>query len=139
MNTQNYLYSQSKNLAQPTSYSVNFIDQPRPSQEQNKNNTNRNRSRNQPPYYTTNYFPSDEEDFVIKIISNFIQTKDLVHTIMTNQIFLNHAHEMNKYDNLEIIQHLKINVSFNHKIQSIHNLINQLKCITKSHCQLIPS
>ena len=43
---------------------------------------------------------------IIKIISDFIQAKDLVLTVLTNQIFLNHTHETNNYDNLEKIQHL---------------------------------
>ena len=30
--------------------------------QQNKNNTNRYHTRNQPPYYKTNYFPSDDEE-----------------------------------------------------------------------------
>ena len=43
---------------------------------------------------------------IIKIISDFIQAKDLILTVLTNQIFWNHTHETNKYDNLEITQHL---------------------------------
>ena len=75
MNTQNCSYSQSKNIPEPTSNSVNFNDQPRSSYDQrenyplfqqNKNNTNRYHTRNQPPYYTANYFPSDYEEFYNK-------------------------------------------------------------------------
>ena len=59
MNTQNYSYSQSQNIAQPTSNSVNFNDQLRSSQEQienypffqhNKNSTNKYYTRNQPHF-----------------------------------------------------------------------------------------
>ena len=46
------------------------------------------------------------ENSIFKIISDFIQDKDLVFTVLTNQIFSNHTHEMNKYDNLEIVQQL---------------------------------
>ena len=51
---------------------------------------------------------------IIKIISDFIQAKDLVLTVLTNQIFSNHTHETNKYDNLEKIQHLTT-IVFNKK------------------------
>ena len=46
------------------------------------------------------------ENSIFKIISDFIQDKDLVFTVLTNQIFSNHTHEMNKNDNLEIVQQL---------------------------------
>ena len=70
MNTQNYSYSQSQNIPQPTSNSLNLNDQSRSSQgknenypffQQNGNHTNRYHTRNQPPFYTANYFPSDDE------------------------------------------------------------------------------
>ena len=83
-----------------------------------------------------NNFHQMMKNFIIKIINDFIQTKYLVLTIVINQIFLNHTHEMNKYDNLEILQPHTI-IFFNHKTQSMHNLTNQLKCITKSHCHVI--
>ena len=73
---------------------------------------------------------------IIKIISDFIQAKDLILTVLTNQLFLNHTHETNKYDNLEITQHLTT-ITFNNKIQLTHNHTNQLKCITKFHCHVI--
>ena len=73
---------------------------------------------------------------IIKIINDFIQAKDLVLTVLTNKIFSNHTHEMDKYDNLEIIQ-LHTIIFLNHKTQSIHHLTNQLKCIIKSHCHII--
>ena len=73
---------------------------------------------------------------IIKIISDFIQAKDLVLTVLTNQIFSNHTHETNKYDNLEITQHLTT-IIFNNKTQLTHNHTNQLKCITKIHCHII--
>ena len=102
-NTQNYSYSQSQNIPQPISISVNFNDQPRSSQEQsesytffqqNKNKTNRYHTRNQPPYYTTNYFPSYDEEYYDQ--NHFFQAKDLVFTVLTNEIFLNHTHKINK-------------------------------------------
>ena len=141
MNTQTYSFSQSQNIPQPSSNSVNFNGQPRSSQEQsknypfflqNKNNTNRYHIRNQPPYYTTTYFPSDDEEYYNQNMIDFIRVKDLLLTTLTNQMFSNHTHEMNKYNNLEIIQHLT-KIIFINKTQSIHNLSNQLKCITKSH------
>ena len=83
-----------------------------------------------------NIFHQMMKNFIIKIINDFIQTKDLVLKIVINQIFLNHTHEMIKYDNQKILQHHTI-IFFNHKTQSIHNLTNQLKCITKAHCHVI--
>ena len=73
---------------------------------------------------------------ITKIINDFIPTKDLVLTVLSNQIFLNHTHELNKYDNLEITQH-HATIIFNNKIQSTHNHTNQLKCKTKYHCHII--
>ena len=52
---------------------------------------------------------------IIKIIKKFFQAKDLVLTVLINQIFSNHTQEINKYDNLEIIQHHTI-IIFNLKI-----------------------
>ena len=52
--------------------------------------------------------------------------------ILINQIFLNHTHEMNKNDDLEITQH-HTTIIFNNNIQSTHNHSNQLRCKTKSH------
>ena len=71
-----------------------------------------------------------------QMINNFTSTKDLVLTVLKNQIFFNHTHGMNNYDNLEIAQH-HITIIFNNKIQSRHNHTNQLKCKTKSHCHII--
>ena len=73
---------------------------------------------------------------ITKIINDFTQTKDLVLIVLTKQIFLNHLHEMNKYDNLEIIQHFTT-IIFNNKIQSTQNHTNHFKCITKTHCHII--
>ena len=66
-----------------------------------------------------------------KIISFFTQDRDLVLTVLTNQIFLNQTHETNKYDNLEIVQHLTT-IIFNNKTQLTHNQTNQIKYIMKS-------
>ena len=71
----------------------------------------------------------------IKFLYDFIQSKDLVLTVLTNQIFSNHTHEMSKYDNLELIQHLPTTI-LNNKTQLKHNLNNHLKCITKFHCHI---
>ena len=92
--------------------------------------------RNQPHYYTPNYFPYDDEDYYNQIINNFIQAKDLVLTVLTNQMFSNLTHDMNKYDNIEIIQHLTA-VIFNNETQLTHNHTNQPKRITKFHCHII--
>ena len=73
---------------------------------------------------------------ITKIINDFTQTKDLVLTVLINQIFSKLTHEMNKYDNLEKIQHLTT-IIFDNKIQLTHNHTNQLKCITKFHCHVI--
>ena len=73
---------------------------------------------------------------ITKIINDFTPTKDFVLTVLSNQIFLNHTREMNKYDNLEITQH-HTTIIFNNKIQSTHNHTNQLKCKTQSHCHII--
>ena len=76
------------------------------------------------------------KNIITKIINDTTQTKDLVLTVLINQIFLNHLHEMNKYDNLEILQHFTT-IIFNNKIQSTPNHTNHFKCITKSHCHII--
>ena len=82
------------------------------------------------------FFHQMMKNTISKIINDFTPTKDLVLTILSNQIFLNHTHEMNKYDNLEITQH-HTTIIFNNKIQSTHNHTNQLKCKTQSHCHII--
>ena len=76
------------------------------------------------------------KNIITKIIKDFTETKDLVLTVLSNQIFLNHIHEMNKYDNIEKTQHLTTKIFIN-KIPSSHNHTNQLKCKTKSHCHII--
>ena len=73
---------------------------------------------------------------ITKIVSDFIQAKDLVLTVLTNQTFLNHTHETNKYDIQEKNQYL-ITIIFNNKTQLTYNHTNQLKCITKFHCHII--
>ena len=73
---------------------------------------------------------------ITKIINDFSPINDLVLTLLSNQIFLNHTHEMNKYDNLVITQH-HTTIIFNNKNQSIHNHTNQHKCEAKSHCYII--
>ena len=73
---------------------------------------------------------------ITNIINEFTRAKDLTLTVLTNQIFLNHTHKTNKYDNLEIIQHLTTTI-FNNKIQLTQNYTNQLKCILKFHCQIV--
>ena len=82
------------------------------------------------------FFHQMMRNTIIKIINDFIQAKDLVITVLSNQIFSNHTHEMSKYDNLELIQHLTTTI-FNNKTQLLHNLTNQLKCITKFLCHII--
>ena len=100
-----------------------------------KKNTNKYHTRNQPHYCTPNYFQMTK-NIIIKISNDFIKAEDLFLTVLTNQIFSHHTHEMNKYDNLEIIQHLTT-IFFNNKIQLLHNHTNQLKCIPKFHCHII--
>ena len=73
---------------------------------------------------------------IIKIINDFTQAKDLVLTVLANQIFSNHTHETNNYDHLEIIQHLRKTI-FKNEIQLTHNHTNQLKSITKFYCHII--
>ena len=55
------------------------------------------------------------KNIITKIMNDFTPTKHLVLTVLSNQIFLNHTHEMNKYDNLELTQHLTT-IVFNNKI-----------------------
>ena len=69
-------------------------------------------------------------NFIIKIINDSIQANDHALTVLINQTFSNHTFVMSKRDTQEIIQHHTIKF-FNHKTQSIQNLTNQLKCITK--------
>ena len=72
MNIQTHSISQSQNIPQSTSNSVDFNNQPRSTQDrsenypffqQNKNNTNKYYTRNQPSYYTANSSPSDDEEY----------------------------------------------------------------------------
>ena len=72
---------------------------------------------------------------IIKIINDFIKTKDLTVTTLINEIFPKHIKKLNKQDYQEIIHHHTI-LFFNHKTQSKHNSTNQLKCITKFHCRI---
>ena len=58
---------------------------------------------------------------IAKIINIFPQTKYLILTVLVNQIFLNHTHEMNKKHNLEIIQHLSTIIFNNKKPVNIHS------------------
>ena len=145
MNTQNYSYSQSQNSPQQTSNTVNFNDQPQSSEKQSENNL----LFQQQKIIQLDTIPEINliiiqpiifhqmmKNTIIKIINDFIQAKDLVLRKLTNQIFSKHTHEMNKYDNLEIIQHLT-RIIFNNKTQLIHNHTNQLKCITKYHCHIV--
>ena len=143
-NTQNSFFSQSQNIPQTASNSVIFLDQPRSSQEQSGNY----------PFFQTrktiqvNTIPEINliimhkiishqmmKNTIIKIISDSIQAKDLVLTVLTNQIFSNHTHETNKYDNHEITQHITT-IIFNNKTELTHNHTNQLNCITKFHCHI---
>ena len=73
---------------------------------------------------------------IITIINNFIQAKDPVLTILTNQIILE------PYTRDEQIRQPRNNPTpYNNIFQQenpvLHNLTNQLKCITKSHCHTI--
>ena len=129
MNTQNYSYTQSQNIPQPTSNSVNFNNQPRSSQEQSEINHFFNKIKiiqidtiQEINLLTKQHiiFHQMMENTKIEKINNFIEAKDFVFKILTNQILLNHTHEMNKYDLLEITQHLTT-IFFNNKTQLIHN------------------
>ena len=93
MNTQTYSYSQSQNIPQPTSNSVNFNDQPRSSQY---------RSENYPFFQQKNIIQTDNileinplfiqliifhqmmRNIIIKIINDSIQAKDLALTALIN-------------------------------------------------------
>ena len=147
MKTQNYSYSQSLNIPQPTSNSVKFNDQPQllqdqsknyPFFQQNKNNTTRYQTRNQPPHFTAKHSPSNDDEFYNQNHQRFFfQIKDLVLTILISQTISNHTNETNKYDRLEIIQHHIIKNFFHQKTQSLNNLTDQLKCIKKFHYHVI--
>ena len=143
--TNTQIFAQSQNIAQPTSNTVHFYDQPRSSQEQNgnypffqqnKNNTKNYNTKNQPHHYAQIIFHQMMKNTKNKVINDFTPTKDLVLIVLSNQIFSNHTHEMNKHDNLEITQH-HTTKTFNNKIQSTHNHTNQLKCKLKSHFHIL--
>ena len=146
MNTQNYSNSQIQNIPQPASKSVNFNDQPPSSQDQAKNYNFSQQIKiiqidiilqiNLLIIQLIMIFHQMMRNIIIEIIYDLIEAKDLVLTVLINQIFSNHTSEMNKYHNLEIIQYHTI-IFFNHRTQSIPNPTNQLKCITKSHCHII--
>ena len=98
-------------------------NQPQSSQEQsgnypffkqNKSNLNKNHPEINLIIMHKIIFHQMMKNTIIKIINHFIQAKDFVLTVLTNQIFLNHTHETNKHDNLEIIQNLTT-IIFNKK------------------------
>ena len=133
-NIPNSFFSQSQKIPQTISNSVNFYDQPRSSQEQSGNYPFSKKI-----IIQINTIPEINliimhkiishqmmKNTLIKIISDFIQAKDLALTVLTNQIFSNHTHETNKYDNLEITQHLTT-INFNNKTLLTHTQTNQLK------------
>ena len=93
------------------------------------NTQNYSHSQKQTPKPTSNSVISNDQP-------RYSQDQSKNYPVMINQIFLNQTHEMNKYDNLEIVQHHTL-IFFNHKTQSIHNPSNQLKRVTKSHCHII--
>ena len=144
-NTQTYSYPQSKNIPQPTSNSVFFINQLRFTQDGSENYPffQQNQTRSSRYLLEVNLFITQliflhqtMNSFIIKINNDSFQAKDLVLTSLINKILSNQTHEMNKYDNLEKIQHHPI-IFINYKTQLTHNFTNQLKCITKSHCHII--
>ena len=144
MNTQNYSFSQSQSIPKPTLNSVSFNDQPRSSQDQSenypvfhqKNNTNRYITRNQPPYYTANYFPSDDREYYNQNHQQFyLSQRPRSYSIDQPDIFEPYTRD-EQIRQRNIIQYHTI-IFFNQKTQSIHNLTNQLKCLTKSHCHIL--
>ena len=111
-------------IPQTTSNSVNFHDEPRSSQE--SGNTHffdkiKIKQINTIPeinliFMHKIFFHQMMKNTITKIISDFTQVKDLVLTVLTNQIPSNHTHETNKYDSLEIIQYFTT-IIFNNKTQ----------------------
>ena len=124
-NTQTYSYSQSRNIPQPTSNSVfllisydlhkiavkitHFF-------QQNKTSTSKNLLEIDLLFTQLIILHQTMRNVIIKITNASIQAKDLVLTALINQIFSNHTHEKNKYDNLEKIQHHP-KIFINHKTQ----------------------
>ena len=109
-NTRKHLFSQSQNLQQPSSNSVNINDYPQILQDQsesypvfqeNKKYIQQIKSRHQTLYYTTNYFPSDDEEYHNQNHQQFYQNQRPRSYNIINQIFLNHIHEKNIYDNID--------------------------------------
>ena len=116
-----------------TSNSINFHDQPRSSPEQSENYSffqqNKINTKNTMPEINLIIihqiiFQQMMKNTIIKIINDFIQAKDLVLKVLTNQIISNQTHEMKKHDNLEIIHYLTTTI-FNNKTQLTHNHTNQ--------------
>ena len=64
-NTQNHLFLQKPNFPTTSTNSINFHEYPHPSQDQSKNYPffRQNRNKQQTPYYTSNYLPSDDDDY----------------------------------------------------------------------------
>ena len=62
---QNHLFSQNLNFPITSTNSVNFHNYPHPSQDQSENYpfSQQNRNTQKKPYYTSNYFLSDAEDY----------------------------------------------------------------------------
>ena len=145
MNTQNYLYSQSQNIPQTTSNSVNFHDQPRSSQDQsenypifqqNKNKTNKYHTRNQPHFYTANYFPSKDEEYYNQNHQRFYSSqKPCSYSFDQPDIF--EAYTQNEQTRQPKNNPTSYNNNFLQQNSVIHNLTDQLKSITKFHCHII--
>ena len=133
-------------MQQPPSNSVNLNDLPETSQDrsqnypffqQNQNNTNPScQSRNQPAYDTANYFLSDDKVYYNQNFQLFYPSQRSRSYSIDQPDFLNQKLEVNRHDILEQIEHPEITF-FKCKIESKHNLINQLKCVTKNHYRII--
>ena len=114
-NTQ--IFAQSQNITKLTSKTVNFHDHHDPHKNKveithffnkiNKIQINIKPEIN-PIIMHKIIFPQIMRNIIIKITYDFTQTKGLVLTVLSNQIFFEpyNTHVMNKYDNLEVIQHI---------------------------------
>ena len=103
-NTQNHLFSQSQILQQPSTNSVNFHDCPQSSQDQSENYPFLQQNKRIHNEITLDIkhltihliiFHQTMRNTIIRIINNFIKTKDIVLTTWINQIILNRIHKKN--------------------------------------------
>ena len=144
-NQHNRSFSQRQNPQQHTSNFVNFNDNPRiptdPSEhypffQQNKNSKKPNQYKQKTPYYTPNYQSSDDDKFHDQNHQQNFQNQRL-QSYHVNQLDIFEPYTRKQHMRQPRSNYEPQNHNFIHKIQQILIIINQRKCKTKYHYQII--